>query len=69
MFDLETIKFLNQKKPVARAHCAAQSLNAGSVGHAKSGEKTGAPATREDWITDGEWEARKRRRKKRKPAY
>jgi hypothetical protein len=67
MHSLEMIVFLNCKRQAARAHRVARLFNLGNKDHAKSGEKTGTKTpTREDWITHGEWEARKRKRKTRR---
>ena len=63
MHSLEMIVFLNSKRQSARAHRAARLFNSGETG--KTAEKTGAAASRQDWITDEEWEARKKKKKRR----
>jgi hypothetical protein len=69
MNSLEITVFLNSKQQAARERRYALALNAGSAGNAKHSEKVGGPLTPTSWIEDGEWEARKRKRKKRRAGY
>ncbi len=67
MNSLETLVILNSVRGARREQNYARALNAGSAGNAKHSEKVGGPLTPQSWIEDGEWEARKR--KKRKAPY
>jgi len=71
MSSLETLVILNSVRGATRERNFAISLNAGSAGNAKHSEKAGGPLTPQSWIEDGEWEAlkRKRKRKKRRAGY
>jgi len=60
---------LNSVRGATRERNYALALNAGSAGNAKHSEKVGGPLTPASWIEDGEWEARKRKRKKRRAGY
>lgn len=69
MHSAEMIVFLNSKRMSARASNLARLTNAGSAGNHKASEKIGGPLTPASWIEDGEWEARKKKRKRRSYGY
>jgi len=68
MHSLEMINRLNCSKQVRKSRRANLLFNLGSEGHAKSAEKGLAGESVHiagRWITDEEWEARKKRKRKK----
>lgn len=71
MHSLEMINRLNCAKQARKLRRANLLFNLGPAGHAKSAEKgfENSFEIRPGWITDGEWEARKKHKKKKSRRY
>lgn len=72
MHSLEEIIHMNSPKEVAKRIRANRLFNSGCAGHAKGGEKTGKPFVRNEWMSEADWDAQKKKKRKRrtkKPAY